>query len=143
VKYILQIFLVFGLITIFASCSSKSGETASAPAVPDATVIRTIKAADFKSGMESNPNHLLLDVRTIAEYETEHIDSSMLIPVQELEQRLNEIIKWKSLPVFVYCRTGNRSMTAAKMLSNAGFSEIYNLEGGIGGWTREGFATVK
>jgi rhodanese-related sulfurtransferase len=34
-------------------------------------------------------------------------------------------------------------MTAAKMLSDAGFSEIYNLEGGIGGWTREGFVTVK
>ncbi len=142
-KYMLHILLVFGLIAVFAACSSKSGETTLASEAPEAPVIRTIRAADFKAGMESSPNHLLLDVRTDAEYQAEHIDTSLLIPVQELEKRLNEIIEWKNLPVFVYCRTGNRSMTAAKMLSDAGFSEIYNLEGGIGGWTREGFPTIK
>ncbi len=86
----------------------------------------------FESNMKGE--YLLLDVRTQGEYDEGHINDPTLIPVDELESRLAEIEEYKNLPVLVYCRSGNRSATAAKILLDNGFQEVHNLLGGIGAW---------
>jgi rhodanese-related sulfurtransferase len=78
--------------------------------------------------------HLLLDVRTQGEYDEGHIEGSTLIPVNELEGRLDEISEYKNLPVLVYCRSGNRSVTASNILLENGFTDVHNLLGGIRAW---------
>lgn len=81
--------------------------------------------------------HILVDVRTPEEFASGHIAGSVNIPLQSLEQRMNEIPQ--DQPVVLYCRSGNRSNTAAQMLARAGYSDIYDL-GGVIAWQAQGLA---
>ena len=78
------------------------------------------------------PDHLLLDVRTLKEYQELHIESSVLIPLQELEARYQELPKDKT--ILVICRSGNRSLKAIEILQKYGFTQLYNVQGGINAW---------
>jgi rhodanese-related sulfurtransferase len=86
---------------------------------------------------------VILDVRTPGEFAEGHLEGAMLVPVQEFQQRLGELAAHKDDPVFVYCRSGNRSTVAAKMLVDAGFAQVINLRHGIREWTKEGLPVVK
>jgi phage shock protein E len=63
---------------------------------------------------------LLVDVRTKMEWDQDHIDSALCLPVQELPRRMAELPKEKTL--VVYCRSGARSHRAARMLRGAGYT---------------------
>lgn len=81
--------------------------------------------------------HLLVDVRTPAEFAGGHIEGAVNIPLDSLEQHLDEIPQ--DQPVVIYCRSGNRSATAARQLAQAGYTDIYDL-GGIIAWQNQGLA---
>ena len=81
----------------------------------------------------------LLDVRTEQEYLNGHIGNAQLVPLDQLQSRIDEIKDLRDAPVMVYCATGNRSTTASKILIDAGFNEIYNLKHGIVGWASSGY----
>ncbi len=93
---------------------------------------------DWKAAYEATPGAFLLDVRTDAEYEQAHIANATLIPHTSLEgdPRLPED---KSTPIFVYCRSGNRSAIAAAALADMGYTEIHDLAGGINDWIAAGY----
>ena len=76
----------------------------------------------------------LLDVRSVEEFDSGHLDGALNIPVDELEKRLSEL-EPKGQGVVVYCRSGMRSARAAKTLAAAGFSEVGDL-GGMSNWPR-------
>ncbi len=80
--------------------------------------------------------HLLLDVRTPEEYAEGHIANSLNISLQTLSSRLSEIPT--DTPVVIYCRSGNRSAQAAQLLSEAGYTQLYDL-GGIIDWQSQGY----
>ena len=84
---------------------------------------------------------IILDVRTQDEYNEGHILGSTLIPVDELDSRLKELPRDKK--ILVYCRTGNRSLTASEKLENGGFTQLYNMKGGITEWKNAGYDVVK
>ena len=90
-----------------------------------------------------NDNPVLLDVRTSWEYKQGHLDSALLIPVQELQFRLKEIESHKDDPLLIYCRSGNRSTVASKMLIENVFNKVYNLRYGIKDWIKQGGKVVK
>jgi rhodanese-related sulfurtransferase len=79
--------------------------------------------------------HVLIDVRTPEEFNSGHIPGAINIDVQVLPRRMQEIPANKA--VVLYCRSGNRSATAAGMLQRAGYGDVYDL-GGIGAWARAG-----
>lgn len=79
--------------------------------------------------------HILIDVRTAEEFAESHIQGAINIPVQGMVNRLAEISH--TVPVIVYCRSGARSSIAARVLSDAGFSQVYDL-GGFMGWVAQG-----
>ncbi len=83
----------------------------------------------------------ILDVRTREEYNESHINGSTLIPVQELDIRFKELPRDKK--ILVYCRTGGRSVIASEILVKNGFTQIYNMQGGITGWKNAGYEVVK
>ncbi len=72
-------------------------------------------------------NQYILDVREKLEYARGHIKGAMNIPLSELRQRIQEIPKDK--PVYVHCRTGQRSYNAVLALQNLGFDQVYNVTG--------------
>ncbi len=86
---------------------------------------------------------LLLDVRTPAEYAQGHIKNSVLIPVQVLKTNYTKILAHKDKKILIYCRSGNRSVTASNILSNNGFNRIYNLKGGIKAWIKNRYPVQK
>jgi rhodanese-related sulfurtransferase len=90
--------------------------------------------------IQTNPDIIILDVRTTSEYNTGYIENAILIPVSQLETRINELDNNKT--VLVYCKSGGRSATAANILVNNGFGDVYNLQGGITAWKNSGLPIV-
>ncbi len=80
--------------------------------------------------------YVLLDVRTEQEYKEKHIPGAILIPDYELAQRAETELPDKRQVIFVYCRSGNRSETAARMLVKMGYNHVYDI-GGIIDWPYE------
>lgn len=72
-------------------------------------------------------NAVIIDVRERREYENGHIKSSKNIPLSELRERVNEIPK--DAPVYLHCRTGQRSYNATLALRNLGYTNVYNITG--------------
>jgi rhodanese-related sulfurtransferase len=79
---------------------------------------------------------LVIDVREANEYKSGHIGGSRHIPQGQLEGRLKELDRFKAKPVILVCATGNRSGAASALLQKSGFTEAYNLQGGIAAWTQ-------
>jgi len=89
------------------------------------------------SEMISQQEAIVLDVRTQQEYNSGYIADALLIPLSELESRLDELNP--SEHILVYCRSGHRSREAAWILVAHGFTHVYNIEGGIVQWQDQGF----
>jgi len=94
--------------------------------------------ADQAADILNNLHPFILDVRTQKEYEEIHIDGTYLIPIQQLQARIDELESKKHENIFIYCATGNRSTVASKILSDRGFKRIYNLRYGVYDWARRG-----
>lgn len=95
--------------------------------------LKTLNAASFKQELEQAKPSLLIDVREPGEFKGGHIQGAKNIPLSELNRRLDEIPKDRDL--LIYCRSGMRSKTAAKVLMKNGFNRIAHLRGGISSWT--------
>jgi len=86
---------------------------------------------------------VILDVRTPGEFAEGYIDGAHNIDFQSGNFE-NEIATLDKNATFaVYCRSGNRSGQAAKIMHDAGFHNVYNLEGGVIDWANEGMMLVK
>lgn len=93
-----------------------------------------IKSINNKSAlklMNEVDDLLILDVRRFSEFKSGKIPNSINIPVDDLEFELDEIKEFKEKPILVYCKSGIRSSVACSLLEEEGFSNLYNLRGGI------------
>lgn len=79
---------------------------------------------------------IMLDVREPSEWREGHIPGAVHIPLGALTARMRELDPSKE--VVAVCRSGNRSMSAAKILTSSGFAQVSNLAGGMMGWSRQG-----
>lgn len=77
---------------------------------------------------------VVIDVRTHDEYSGSRIPNAKHIPLSQIGSRLGEIEGYRERPVVVNCRSGSRSARACKLLNKNGFSEVYNLKGGLRSW---------
>ncbi len=101
--------------------------------------VGTLQKVDVNQGaVLQSQGALLLDVREVDEHVQEHAPGSILIPLGQLQQRLNEIDGYRNRPVAVICRSGSRSAQALKVLERAGFSAAVNVEGGMIAWKKAG-----
>ena len=121
---VIIVFLVLLIIGSFLFFYPANNNQESTPA------ISTLEGVD----LYGNSNNIFLDVRTLDEHKTISIPNSLIIPVQELESRVNELKKYKDQNIVVYCRSGNRSRTGTEILINNGYNAV-NLSGGIINWT--------
>lgn len=102
------------------------------------TPYRVVNVGEAHAMLAEDSTLVLLDVRTREEFSGGHLRGALLIPVQELDDRLGELEDLKDRPILVYCRTGNRSGIAAGMLQKKGFTAM-NMAGGIVDWNAQGF----
>ena len=96
---------------------------------------KNIGPEELNNKMRSREEFLLLDVRTPQEHAAQAIEGSHLIPLRELDSRMDELPKRKE--IVVYCRVGSRSAHACSYLSRIGYN-VKNLEGGIMLWNMAG-----
>ena len=91
---------------------------------------------------ETYPNLIILDVRTLSEYEENHINSSILIPHDVLRIQIDELINYKDVEIIVHCRSGSRSKIGVNILISNNFTKVYNMLGGINSWIEADYPTV-
>ena len=123
-----SVFFSLLTFTIF-SCNGQSSKN-----------ITDIDPKAFSEKITTTPNAQIIDVRTPQEFTSGHIDNAVNIDwlsdnFVANTQKLN-----KTKPVFLYCKTSNRSTQAAKKLEELGFTTIYNMKGGLLQWDAEGLS---
>jgi len=126
-KYLPAIYVIASLFV--GSCNQKPIEQTPVKEFPN------IKIADVQKKINAKNNILLLDVRTATEFEgpLSHIAGAVLLPIQELEQRVDELNEHKEKEIIVICRSGNRSQTGTRILISHGFNAV-NMLGGMKAW---------
>lgn len=93
--------------------------------------------AEQVQGMLDDSSTLILDVRTTGEFNRGHIPGALNIPVQNLSSSLGQLDKSKH--IIVYCRSGNRSTLAKRILHENGYNQISNFKGSWNHWYRKGY----
>ncbi len=86
---------------------------------------------------------VLLDVRDGEEFAAGRIAGARLLPLAELDDRLNELVFWRDRPIAVICRTDRRSAAAVRRLDAAGFSQPILVKGGMQRWEQAGFSVER
>ena len=97
-----------------------------------------VATKDLKSVITAPDGPLLLDVRTPEEYAKGHIPGALLVPVDELADRLEQLAPYKERGIVTYCQSGRRAERARGILQEAGFQNLRVLEGSIARWREEG-----
>jgi sulfur-carrier protein adenylyltransferase/sulfurtransferase len=97
--------------------------------------MKEITVSQLKSMMDNKEDFQLIDVREPYEFDTANIDGE-LIPMGEIPENIDKISKDK--PVVIHCKSGGRSANIVHFLeSQYGFSNLYNLKGGMVAWGNE------
>jgi len=122
-KYLLGLFFIS--ITLIG-CSSEAE-----------IEFRSMSTADAYELITSGEDDvIILDVRSEDEFLGGHIAGSILLPVNEIEDRAESVLPDKDATILVICQSGNRSQVAAQELVDLGFTNVYNI-GGIMSWPGE------
>lgn len=95
-----------------------------------------LSAEEAKEIIDSEEHEIVLDVRSVEEYKEGHIEGAILLPSDEIKEKVEDLIPDKSKTILLYCRSGRRSSIAAKQLSEFGYTNIYDF-GGIINWEYE------
>ena len=127
-----KIFSLLLLITLFTSCQGQTSKS-----------VEVIDSKTFADKLKSTENPQLLDVRTPEEFAVDHLENASNVNWNGNEFAAKAEKLDKSKPVFVYCKVGGRSHQAAEKLSELGFTQVYDLHGGIMKWNANGMAVEK
>ncbi|MBN2346986.1 MAG: MBL fold metallo-hydrolase [Candidatus Aminicenantes bacterium] len=100
--------------------------------------LRLLSAEDLHERIAGDVDFVLLDVRTPLEFEESHIQGAVNIPVSDLRTRHCELNKDRT--TVLVCSSGNRSSLGASILERHGFKDIYNVAGGMTGYSAAGYA---
>lgn len=100
------------------------------------TTIKHVSMHDIVKIMNENTNYIILDVRTVAEYNDGHIPNAICIPNETINGDIIDKLPNKEQLILIYCRSGNRSKQAAEKLKNLGYTNLVEF-GGIIDWRGE------
>ena len=104
--------------------------------------IQKLTATAFKDKLEAASGYQLLDVRTPGEYQEGHLNNAVNRNINDPDFKSQVLKLDKTKPVYVYCLGGGRSASAAAMLHENGFTQVYDMQGGIMAWKNKGLAVV-
>jgi rhodanese-related sulfurtransferase len=107
--------------------------------------LRGIKDVDTHAALQliNHKDAFVLDVREPDEYKGGHLLNAHLIPLGKLKERIGELKKYQDKPIVVVCRSGKRSGTACADLAKLGFTQAYNLTGGVMAWQKANLPVQK
>ena len=124
------------LFCVFYTCFKKSK-------VKDSINITANEAFEMIENNVNNPNFIILDVRTLREFQRGYIENAINIDFYK-NNFIEQIKKLdKSKTYFVYCRSGNRSGQAVVKMQDLNFQQTYNLANGINAWKKDNYPVIK
>ena len=104
--------------------------------IDNEVIIKHVSMDDIVEIMNENKNYIILDVRTIAEYNEGHIPNAICIPNESIGSDIGSKLPNKEQLILVYCRSGNRSKQAVEKLKDLGYTNLIEF-GGIIDWNGE------
>ena len=104
-----------------------------------------LNVTNLKQRIDEGEDILLLDVRTVEDYDGEqgHIASSTLLPLEQLEKRIDEINNYYEKTVVCICRTDRKSAKAAQILAEKGFADVHVVKMGMTDWIKNNYPVEK
>jgi len=107
------------------------------------TAVSPKEAFDLIEKNEGNSDFVILDIRTPGEYQSGHIENSIMIDFYSkiFAEEVNRLDKGKTY--LIHCRSGNRSTRSMELFKKLQFQKIFHLSSGINGWNSEGLPLVK
>jgi len=136
------VLILASLLGVVSSCGSTSGAPSATEAVGSSgTSVVSVDTA--VATLENAPADLvILDVRTPEEYETARLDGALIIDFYETDfaDRIAELDR--DVPYLLYCRSGNRSGQTRQIMEDLGFTEVYDVDGGINAWQAAGHNVI-
>jgi len=126
-------FIILFVLLLSGSLSSQ---------IPDSLQYKSLEPYDFHLQYLITDSSLLIDVRESFEFRRSRIRDAINIPSSGNIEYAADTLD-KNYALFLYCSTDYRSIRAAKMLSEKGFKRLYNLEGGIVAWKKDGMPVEK
>ncbi len=140
----IKLILTFALaVMLFSACESIEKTANVSPKTENIAAQNEIKQISIEQTQTAvkTENAQFIDVRTPEEYAGGHAPKTSNLPLDNLENSLSKLDKGK--PVYIICQTGRRSQKGAEILQKAGFTDIYNINGGTSEWMQAGFPTEK
>ena len=131
-KFVAAVLLAAAAVTAFG-CGQSSAATGSDGGQ---TAFRRVTGDEAQKMMESETGYLIVDVRTPQEYAEGHIPHAINVPLDTIGTNPPAELPDKAQMIFVYCRSGARSMTASNKLAQMGYTGIIEM-GGIKDWHGE------
>ena len=128
-------------MSYFFSCQERKNEKDNIKELQE-KIIEDVNAEKFYQLIEKGDG-IIIDVRTSQEFNSGHIIDATNIDFYSDDFTDKLKIVRKDVPIYVYCRSGGRSSSAANKMEKLGFTKVYNLLGGIGSWQSEGYKTIK
>lgn len=113
-----RVVLVFFCSLLFVGCGSKQMD------------YKSITAKEVFEQIE-NSDYFILDVRSSLEFRKGHLENAINVDVEELNENILDLIPNKERKILVYCQSGNRSKIASERLISYGYTNVYNMLGGI------------
>lgn len=118
-KYFAAVFFLSTII-LFAGCSEDT--------------YKHITHEEAQRIMQTNPDAIILDVRTPEEFNKKHIPNAVLLPIEDIRGGKLSKLPDKDAMILIYCWTGRRAEDAAELLIKRGYTKIYEF-GGLVDWT--------
>ncbi len=97
-------------------------------------VVSSISVETLKKALDAKEKFILLDVRTIDEFQRGHIAQSVHIPLDQLPSSITKIASNKSEKIYVYCLSGSRSSVAVDWLTRQGYTNTCEVSHGLLAW---------
>lgn len=101
--------------------------------------INTISVHELKQRREADPNLCIIDVREDYEWEQVRIPGALHIPKDTLQAQIETQCPSRDQPLYLHCRGGVRSLHAAHLLHDMGYTNVYSIDGGIAEWAMVGY----
>lgn len=131
---------LLALLLILAPIATGCEENKGSSSASNWSSIKPDRAAAM---IETGSVDLILDVRTPAEFASGALPNAVNISVDSLASQIDKVARYKDKTVLVYCRSGNRSVTASKYLASQGFEHVLNMLGGTTSWQAKRLPLVK
>lgn len=100
--------------------------------------IESMSAAELLESMERPEGPIVLDVRTPEEYAAAHVPGAINVPYDQVVQQLDSLERFRARGLVVYCRSGKRAGHAERVLQDAGFQRLWDLDGHMLSWEANG-----